>query len=130
MIRKPPAGVDIEKWQFSRNTQCNFDTVLQVISLRSQPEDMTDPVQTTVDFNEFEKFGFLFENEEDQNMWTFDFTINHSQVFDDGITELGLLHDDCSSVPMIKVGTEWNKLPNFLDTTPELRNIYFEVIQS
>jgi hypothetical protein len=29
---------------------------------------------------------------------------------------------------MIKVGTEFEKLPNFLDTTPELKNIYFEVI--
>jgi hypothetical protein len=29
---------------------------------------------------------------------------------------------------MIKVGTEWDKLPSFLDTSPELRNIYFEVI--
>jgi len=41
---------------------------------------------------------------------------------------LGGLYSDCEGVPMIKVGTEWDKLPNFLDTSPELRNIYFEVI--
>jgi hypothetical protein len=29
---------------------------------------------------------------------------------------------------MIKIGSEWEKLPNFLDVTPELRNIYFEVL--
>jgi hypothetical protein len=31
---------------------------------------------------------------------------------------------------MIQVGNEFNKLPTFLDVTPELRNIYFEVIEN
>jgi len=29
---------------------------------------------------------------------------------------------------MVKTGREWNKLPDFLDTSPELKNIYFEVL--
>jgi len=28
---------------------------------------------------------------------------------------------------MIKCGTEWEKLPSFLDTSTELRNIYFKI---
>jgi len=51
------------KWQKQRNTQCNFDTILQVASLRSQPENITDPVESLVTFSEFDKFGFLFEAE-------------------------------------------------------------------
>jgi len=88
------------KWQKQRNTQCNFDTILQVASLRSQPENITDPVESLVTFSEFDKFGFLFE----------------------------ALYADCDGVPMIQIGTEWGKLPTFLDSSTELRNIYFEVI--
>ena len=56
--------------------------------------------------------------------------VNHSSVFNDGITELGALYDDCHDVPMIKCGTEWDKLPNKLDATDELRNIYFEIVSN
>jgi hypothetical protein len=58
----------------------------------------------------------------------FEFEIQHPSVFNDGITELGALYTDCAKIPMIKCGTEWSKLPGFLDTTEELRNIYFEII--
>lgn len=74
-------------------------------------------------------FGFLFEQQEDEEYpcWSFEFDIQHPSVFDDGISELGALYSDCDMVPMIKCGTEWDKLPAFLDTSEELRNIYFKV---
>ena len=129
--RKPPSNIDetqLSIWQSNRNRQVNFDTLLQVINLRSQPENTTDVIKEKINFKEFNKFGFLFENEEDQDMFSFTFSINHKNVFDDGISNLGALYSDCDGVPMIKIGTEWNKLPNFLDTSPELSNIYFEVL--
>lgn len=126
-------AVDPMQWQRARNQQCNFDTILQLISLRSQPEEITDPKLVKIRFKEFDNFGFLFENEiieDTYNCWSFEFTISHQSVFDDGISELGCLYVDCDSVPMILIGTEWNKLPAFLDTSVELRNIYFEVISN
>ena len=60
----------------------------------------------------------------------FNFEIQHASVFSDGITELGALYTDCDGVTMIKCGTEWDKLPAFLDTSLELRNIYFKVISN
>ena len=129
--RKPPSNGTNEQlsiWEKTRNTQCNFDTILQVVSLRSQPENITEPQQEIVIFNDCDWFGFMYDNEEGQIRWAFDFDIIHSSVFDDGLNKLGYLYSDCDSVPMIKVGTEWGKLPSFLDTSPELRNIYFEVI--
>lgn len=117
------------EWERKRNTQCNFDTILQIISLRSQPENITDSIKTPIRFSEFNKFGFLFDStENDVNCWNFEFTVNFKSVFDDGISELGSLYNDCDSVPMILVGTEWDKLPSFLDTSPELKNIYFEAL--
>lgn len=129
--RRPPIDVTDEKkkeWQTNRNSQLNFDTIVQVISLRSQPEEITDITKTTTNFKEFDNFGFLFDDEENQDCWYFEFMISHAKVFDDGISELGMLYNDCEGVPMIKTGREWEKLPDFLDTSPELKNIYFEVL--
>jgi hypothetical protein len=128
--RKPPANgtnQQVATWEKNRNTQCNYDTILQVVSLRSQPENITEPNQEIVIFEDSDMFGFMYDNEEAQITWAFDFDIIHHSVFDDGLNKLGYLYSDCDSVPMKKVGTEWDKLPSFLDTSPELRNIYFEV---
>ena len=46
-------------------------------------------------------------------------------MFTDEVDSLGYLTKDCHEIPMIKCGTECLELPNFLDTTPELNNIYF-----
>jgi hypothetical protein len=83
-----------------------------------------------IDLSQASYFGFLFEDiKEEQKCWEFEFTISHAGVYDNGIGELGALYDDCEGVPMLKIGTEWDKLPDFLDTSPELRNIYFEVVK-
>jgi len=129
--RKAPSTYtedEIKLWERKRNTQANFDTVQQVISLRSQPEETTNTIEQVINFKEFQHFGFLFDEEEDQTCWTFDFSILHTKVFYDGIDELGSLYSDANGVPIIKTATSWHKLPNFLDTSPELRNIYFEIL--
>lgn len=126
---KPGIDDNYEQWVQNRNTQCNFDTILQAISLRSQPENITNPKKTQIKFNEFDNFGFLFEQEgqETYPCWYFQFEIQHPSVFDNGINELGALYNDCDGIPMIHCGTEWNKLPKFLDSSPELKNIYFTI---
>jgi len=129
---KPCTEDDPVLWLYKRHTQCNFDTILQVISLRSQPESINDPKELKIKFNEFDNFGFLFNQEDEQEIscWTFDFSIQHPSVFYDGISELGHLYADCDQVPMIKTDTAWDKLPSFLDSSDELRNIYFKVIEN
>lgn len=131
--RRPPSFLDENKlieWNNNKKRQCNFDTVLQIISMRSQPEDITKPEFKYIKFENFDKFGFLLETQDDSEIpvWSFDFTVNYRSVFDDGITELGYLYSDCDSVPMLTGLSEWNKTPSFLDISPELRNIYFEVL--
>ena len=123
---KPVQDEDPMQWLYKRNTQCNFDTILQVISLRSQPEILTSPIKSNLKFEEFTNFGFLFDDAEEHPYWSFDFSIQHPSVFDNGITELGSLYADCEGVPMIKCGTEWSKLPAHLDSSDEQRNIYFK----
>lgn len=129
LARHKPPSENVEEWLHQRNTQCNFDTIVQAISLRSQPDVTKKPQHNKIRFDEFENFGFLFqqlENEE-YDCWSFEFEVHHPSVFNDGISELGALYSDCSNVPMIKCGSEWDKLPAFLDTSDELRNIYFKL---
>ena len=118
------------EFRYKRNTQSNFDTVQQAISLRSQPEIVRIPEKTVIRFDKFTEFGFLFEQEENETYpcWSFDFNVQHPSVFYNGVNELGALYNDCDRVPMIKCGTEWDKLPAFLDSSDELRNIYFKVL--
>ncbi len=125
---KPGADQEYHVWAKQRNSQANFDTILQIINLRSQPENITSPKKFDIQFDMFENFGFLFTQQDDESYpcWTFDFEIQHMSVFDDGKNELGFLYNDCDGVPMILCGTEWNKLPSFLDTSNELKNIYFK----
>ena len=126
---KPQEGEDESLWNHKRKTQCNFDTIIQAISLRSQPDVLDAPKKIEIRFDECLYFGFLFEQNGDEtyNCWKFDFEVQHPSVFDDGINELGALYSDCDGVPMLTCDTMWDKLPKFLDGSDETRNIYFTV---
>jgi hypothetical protein len=128
--QRPDIDKDPQEWYHKRNTQSNFDTIQQVISLRSQPEIIRKPSKIEIRFDKFTDFGFLFEQQEDETYpcWSFDFTVQHPSVFYDGIHDLGSLYRDCERVPMIKCHTMWDKLDNTLDSSDELRNIFFKTL--
>lgn len=130
MNRSRPESLDVEGWLQRRNTQCNFDTILQVISLRSQPELIKAPYVAQINFNEFDKFGFLYDQEEGKThtCWKFEFEVQHTSVFENALNPLGALYKDCEGVPMIVCPSQYQKTPAFLDTTPDLKNIHFEVL--
>lgn len=124
---------DPQDWQYKRNTQCNLDTIIQVISLRVQPENITIPDKVEINLNDSEMFGFLLHSTTDQDsipVWSFEFTVAQHSVFNNGTSELGGLYTDCEEVPMITGLGEVDKLSNFLDHSPELRNIYFEITEN
>lgn len=126
--RSKPNQDDIEAWIEKRNTQCNFDTLLQVISLRSQPEIVKAPTMTSITPEIKGNYGFLYEFQESDVCWKFDFEVQHPSVFEDGITTFGYLYNDCQGVPMISCKDQHENMPNFLNITAELKNIYFEVV--
>lgn len=130
MNRSKPNEEDVQAWIHKRNTQCNFDTVLQVISLRSQPEVVKLPVKQLMTEEDLDKFGFLFSinQETPYYCWAFEFEVQHPSVFENGITTLGALYKDCEGVPMIASDGQIEGLSSFLDITDEFKNIHFEVI--
>jgi hypothetical protein len=124
--RRPPSDLaNPMEWQNKRNTQVNFDTLIQVISLRAQPEEITDPTVTEVE--EPDNFGFMIKSETPIKVWSFTFYVNYGQVFKDGEGEYGALYADCESVPMIT--NTGSNLPSFLDISPELKNVHFETYE-
>ena len=128
MNRSKPSDLDIESWIHRRNTQCNFDTILQVISLRSQPEIVKLPIQMEMTEEDFDRFGFLYNKDERSFCWRFEFDVQHPSVFDSNLIPLGELYKDCSGVPMIYCNGQHSQCPKFLDTSVELQNIHFEVL--
>ena len=127
VLNRAKPGTDIEDvtaWYHKRSTQCNFDTIIQIISLRSQPEVVSDPKLIKIDINQT-KFGSDYTKYKQVNCWTFDFEVHHSSVFEDTENELGALYSDCDKVPMINTDTNLITVNNYLDLDKATRNIYF-----
>lgn len=115
-------------WLNKRNSQCNFDTILQVISMRSQPEISNDPRKIALEPQKTNIFGTMYSKERNLNAWIFDFEVQHASVFENDKSNIGSLYTDCEGVPMIKTKDTLDTLPVFLDIGPELKNIHFEII--
>ena len=96
--------------------------------MRSQPDVVKSPVECKMTHNEFEKFGVLYQSSTPFSYWKFEFEVQHPSVFENGVVPLGALYRDCEGVPMVQCEDQLEKMPLFLDTTDNLRNIYFEVI--
>jgi hypothetical protein len=69
------------KWNRARNQQRNWETVTQIISLRTQV-DFTPPLK-------------------DNDLWIFEFEIFNDQLFADDRDPLAVLKADCVDVPML-----------------------------
>ena len=114
---KPPEGIDYKEWVYKRNTQINFDTILQAISLRSQPENISIPKLVEIVDDYF--------NTGKTTCWMFNFEIRSVSVFSDGNDELAYLKDDVKDVPMLICGTESVKLQSSLSIEKPTKNIHF-----
>lgn len=122
-------GADSTEVLKQRNQQSNFETIIQVISLRSQPENITDPVMESVSIKNSE-WGKSYQSKNTRvPCWSFMFTVQHKSVFTNGDGIFDGLLADCQDVPMITRLDEWKELQSILDTTVEYRNINFERLE-
>lgn len=96
---------DMASWNRARNQQRNWETLTQIIGLRTQIMDMSKPVT-------------------DKNQWVFDFA-SESNVWNDGTDPVGVLKQDSNGVPMLR---ELGNTPNIepmLVTQGPTQNIWF-----
>lgn len=115
--------VDIFK---KRHQQSNFDTIIQLISMRSQPEDISYPEKNMMSITS--EWGTDYHSKSKKPMWIFTFEVEQEMVFNDGENMFGHLYSDCNGVPMIIGLEEYDKIVGQLSTDNKKRNIIFKKI--
>jgi len=107
-----------------RNQQRNWETVLQCISIRSQPMNIV--CKSDVLDLDYLEFGEMYKGK--QRVWSFAFTVEHEDVFSKDGDPLLLLHESFDQVPVICGLDETARfmLPIFW-TAGAIKNIYFKL---
>ena len=100
-----------DQWNRSRNQQRNWESLLQIVSLRTQPMNVVYPVK--------QKDG-----------WHFEFEVEAEGVLSGGYQtdELSGLVGDCEGVPMITGLDESAAITSTLHATGADQNIWFSAI--
>ena len=110
-----------------RNQQRNYETFLQLISMRNQPTVVIEPTMmndrdiTVMPFGKsyFQDLGFKY------NVWMFAFECEQETVFSNASSQLGMLLDDFDGVPIITDLDENAKISNTINTIGEKCNTFF-----
>jgi hypothetical protein len=107
------AGQDIDTesaWVRSRNQQRNWETLNQIMALRTLPENISSPVR---------------QESEQGHTWQFEFDVPDLSAVSEGDAALSLLLQDCEAVPMITGLSESADLEPVLRTRGAAANIWF-----
>jgi hypothetical protein len=97
-----------QDWHRSRNQQRNYETLLQIFGLRTQPQEITQPALI-------------------DGMWQFSFVSESEGVFDmhNNPDPLAGLLVDCEGVPMVTGLGEPSGIASVLTTQGDQQNIWF-----
>lgn len=100
--------------ELRRNQQRNWETVLQCIGLRAQPQLIEGPYCKELDIDNNDIFGDFFHATK-QKVWLFSFGVEPADVFLVDTDPVGQLDKDFAQVPIICGLTETAKfiLPIF-----------------
>jgi hypothetical protein len=89
------------EYEILRNQHRNWQTIIQVISLRTQPMYLSEPVMTVG--QELDDFGTVFDK---GTYWTFQFGVEGEDIFDLPTQPGKVLLDDLHNVPVVVNLTE------------------------
>jgi hypothetical protein len=99
--------VDQASWDRARNQQRNFETILQLLQLRTQLFEVTVPAC-------------------DNGYWSFEFTVEFDGVYESGTESFGTLEQDCDGVPMLTGLNEKHLTQSVLTVAGSQQNIWFQ----
>jgi hypothetical protein len=121
-----PTGVirDSALQQMQRNQQRNWETVIQCISLLTQPNMLKWDIVDSEKVTEYFDFGEMYQGS--QKVWMFEFSVDRSDIFGQESDPVEYLANCFDEVPVI-VGLEESArfiLPIFY-TNGAIKNIYF-----
>lgn len=111
-----------------RNQQRNWETVLQVVSLRAQPVNIKPPRSPQLVSLTNHQFGTFYRGS--QMCWKFMFQVENIGVLGPLENPIQFLEEDFNEVPIITNLTETIGLPDrMFYTRGILKNIYFRVLE-
>lgn len=110
-FRNAATTVDESAWARSRNQQRNWETITQIISLRTQAFELSTPV--CID-----------------GIWNFNFGVETPDVFGTADDPLALLVNDCIDVPMILGLSETKVKTPLLIVAGQDQNIWFKLVNN
>jgi len=107
-----------------RDQQRNWETVLQCMGLRTQPQNIQNPVSSMIDIESTE-FGDFYKG--NQTVWMWQWTVEATGIYDLQNKPLGGLMQDFEQVPIITGLDETARfiLPIFYPYGT-IKNIYFK----
>jgi hypothetical protein len=115
------------EYDTQRNQQHNLETILQVVSLRAQPEDLSATERIKIRPSTDSRWGSDYSKIKNIPAWTFTFTVNANSVFALGDDPLGGLYSDCEGVPYVTGLGEHRELYHSVSASSQHRNIWFEI---
>jgi hypothetical protein len=101
----------IVDWNRARNQHRNWETIMQMISLRAQPTVIKDPTCT-------------------DGVWSFEFSVETPGVYstDNNVDNLDGLLNECDGIPMIVGLDETDSIDPSLTISGTKQNLWFETI--
>ena len=112
--------------ELKRNQQRNWETVQQILSLRTQPT-ILETDDFTADLKDY-NFGVSYQGE--HKIWTFKFGVDYPDIYQEGSDKFGLVKYDFQITPVI-IGLTETARPELAVFTPKgpWNNIYFKSIK-
>jgi hypothetical protein len=98
--------VDQSSWNRSRNQQRNWETLTQLISMRTQIFELVEPTNY-------------------KGTWSFEFEIETPGIFGPESDPVAVLRSDADGIPMINHLNNTKELPPVLKTQGSDQNIWF-----
>jgi hypothetical protein len=102
---------DIESWNRARNQQRNWETITQILGLRTQLFALTDPI-----------------TDQTGSRWLFEFETESDGVYGPEDDPVLVLRSDANGVPMLRELDNDPDIDSFLITSGSKQNIWFAPI--
>jgi hypothetical protein len=99
---------DVASWNKSRNQQRNWETITQILSLRTQLFDLTEPVSDTTG-----------------TRWMFEFETESEGIYGPNSDPVQILREDAEGVPMLTGLRNMADVEPYLVTQGSRQNIWF-----
>ena len=102
---------DVESWNRSRNQQRNWETITQILSLRTQLFALTDPIP-----------------DQTGTRWMFEFETESAGIYGPESDPVSVLRADAEGVPMLRELDNDPDIDTVLITEGDRQNIWFAPI--